>query len=78
MPWTLRRDVDPHRDAHLLERESFVCVTAETALEAASPEEFLERAVQFMNERTWGTLAAALTVPDVMQKRQRGRVWMPR
>ena len=51
------------------ERESFVCVTGETALDATSPHAFLEAAVELMNDRLWGTLAAAITVPDAWQKR---------
>lgn len=70
LPWTLRRDVDPERDPLLFERESFVCVTGETSLDADSPQEFLDLAVQFMNGRVWGGLAAGLTVPDSMRLKQ--------
>ena len=69
LPWTLRRGVDPESEPHLFERESFVCVTGETTLDADSPREFLDRAVDFMNERLWGTLAAGLTVPNSLRKR---------
>ncbi len=64
LPWTLRRDVAPATEPRLFQRESFVCVTGETALDAGSPLEFLDRAVDFMNDELWGTLAAGLTVPD--------------
>lgn len=74
LPWILRKAVDPEREPHLFAQESFVCVTGETSLEAASPLEFLDRAVDFMNERIWGTLAATLTVPDEMQKRHSTRM----
>jgi hypothetical protein len=69
LPWTLVTDADPEKTPHLFERESFVCVCAETALAADSPEEFLSRAVEFANERLWGTLAAAVTVPANLRKR---------
>jgi acyl-CoA reductase-like NAD-dependent aldehyde dehydrogenase len=72
LPWTLIRDADPNESPHLFEQESFVCVCAETALQAASPEEFLSRAVEFVNERLWGTLAAAVTVPSGLRKRSSG------
>ncbi len=72
LPWTLRRGVEPDIDGDLFSRESFVCVTAETMLDASSPREFLDRAVQFMNERIWGTLAVAITVPPSMQYRSEG------
>ena len=62
LPWTLLRDVDPERDADLFCEESFVCVTAETALEADSPEDFLDCASQLLNERLWGSLSVAVTV----------------
>lgn len=69
LPWTLRRDLQPDSTSHLFEEESFACVFGETALEAVSPVEFLNAAVDFANERMWGTLAAALTVPDEFAKR---------
>jgi acyl-CoA reductase-like NAD-dependent aldehyde dehydrogenase len=69
LPWVLRRGVDRESEPHLFERESFVCATGETAIDADSPEEFLDRAVQFMNDRTWGALAAGLTVPDSLRKK---------
>jgi hypothetical protein len=67
LPWLLRRNVHPEEAPELFTRESFVCVSSETALEADSPEDFLNRAVEFMNDRMWGTLAAALTIPDAMR-----------
>lgn len=74
LPWTLLRGVDPDRHPHLFERESFVCVTGETALDADTPEEFLDRSVDFMNERLWGTLAAGLTVPNSLRRRHAARL----
>lgn len=68
LPWALRRGVDAESEPLLFERESFVCVTGESAIDASSPTEFLDRAVQLMNDRIWGTLAAGLTVPDALQK----------
>jgi len=70
LPWTLRRGVNADRDPELFERESFVCVTGETALDATSPQTFLEAATELMNDRLWGTLAAAITIPDAWQKRE--------
>lgn len=64
LPWTLRRNLDPDRESHLFEQESFVCVTGEVSLDADSPLAFLNRAVDFMNDRIWGTLAATLTLPN--------------
>ncbi|MCR9296524.1 MAG: aldehyde dehydrogenase family protein [bacterium] len=69
LPWTLRRDVDPQQEPQLFQEESFTCVCGEMSLEANSPIEFLSRAVDFANHRMWGTLSAALTVPQDFQRR---------
>ncbi len=69
LPWTLVRDVDPCETSLFFDEESFVCICAETALDAESPQEFLEQAVGFMNERLWGSLCAAITVPPGFRKR---------
>lgn len=69
LPWTLRRGVTPDGEPHLFEQESFVCVAGETAIDAATPLEFLDKAVELANDRLWGTLAAALTVPDSLRKK---------
>ncbi len=68
LPWTLRRDLSRERELHLFERESFVCVTGEVTIDAATPEQFMDRAVDFMNEHIWGTLAASLTVPNEFRR----------
>jgi hypothetical protein len=62
LPWALVRDADPRTAPHLFCEESFVCVCAEIGLEASSEQDFLARAVEFANERLWGTLSAAVTV----------------
>jgi acyl-CoA reductase-like NAD-dependent aldehyde dehydrogenase len=72
LPWTLLRDADPQRMPHLFCEESFVCVCAEIGLDAGGDEEFLNAAVDFANERLWGTLSAALTVPPSFRKNPRG------
>ena len=48
LPWTLVRDVARDSDPHYFEEESFVCVCAETALDAATPEAFLEQVPDFV------------------------------
>jgi hypothetical protein len=68
LPWILRRSVEPQAEPILFQRESFVCVAGETALDAGSPLEFLDRAVDFMNDELWGTLAAGLTVPEEIRR----------
>ncbi|QDT41329.1 Aldehyde dehydrogenase family protein [Gimesia alba] len=71
LPWKLIRNADPSQSPHLFQEESFVCVCAETALEADSDTEFLERAVDFVNQEVWGTLCATITVPNAFQKTNR-------
>jgi hypothetical protein len=72
LPWTLIRDARPAASPHLFEEESFVCVCAETALDEPSPEKFLGTAVDFVNQRLFGTLSATLTLPDRFRKQHRG------
>lgn len=70
LPWTLRRNVNAHDEPHLFQEESFVCVCGETTLSAGSAAEFLASAVDLANERMWGTLSAAITVPREFAKQQ--------
>ena len=62
LPWTLVRDVHAEDSPHFFAEESFVCVCAETAFDAATPEEFLERVPDFVNDRLWGNLGAGLMI----------------
>ena len=68
LPWSFRRGLDISDDPQFFDEESFVCVFGETSLDAATPVEFLSAAVDFANERMWGTLSAALTVPQEFEK----------
>jgi acyl-CoA reductase-like NAD-dependent aldehyde dehydrogenase len=68
LPWTVIRDVQPKNSASLCSHESFVCVSADIAIDADSPEDFLKKAVTFSNENLWGTLAATLTVPNSFRR----------
>jgi acyl-CoA reductase-like NAD-dependent aldehyde dehydrogenase len=72
LPWTLLCDVDPQKTPHLFQEESFVCVCGETSLEAADDVDFLNKAVDFANDTLWGTLSAAVTVPNQFRKTKRG------
>ncbi len=68
LPWTLIRDVLPENSAGLCSHESFVCVCADIAIDADSPEDFLRKAVTFSNENLWGTLATTLTIPNSFRR----------
>lgn len=65
LPWALIPDVDPgpdNEDEICFSEEAFCGVMAETALDAESAAEFLDRAVDFCNERLWGTLNASILI----------------
>lgn len=62
LPWTLLRDVDLRRDPQLFAEESFVCVTAETALPVADAQQFVDQVADFVNAHCWGTLGAGVMV----------------
>jgi acyl-CoA reductase-like NAD-dependent aldehyde dehydrogenase len=63
LPWTLIRDVDTDDlDEMCYRAESFCSVLAESRLAASSVASFIQHAVEFANDRIWGTLNATLIV----------------
>ena len=62
VPWTFIPDVPAQPGEHALENEAFCGVLAETSLDTKDPAEFLEKAVDFANERCWGTLSVTVLV----------------
>jgi hypothetical protein len=65
VPWTVIPGLDPAAtDDICFRRESFSGLCGEVALEAPSIPEFLNRAVEFLNETVWGTLSATLLVNE--------------
>ncbi len=78
LPWTLVRDVSPDDDPLYFREESFVCVTAETALDAGSPEDFLDRVPDFVNERLRGTLGATIVVHPKLREQPGGEARLQR
>ena len=73
LPWLVRRDVDPERDAAWLEREWFLPAVAEVPLAAADVDAFCG-AAGALARRLPGTLAASVTVPDGLPTHDRRRV----
>jgi len=69
LPYTVLRDIDPQQSPHLVQEESFTCVTGELAIDADSDVEFLRKATETMNEGIWGTLGASLTIPKGFDQR---------
>ena len=63
LPWLLATGLDPRNAEEIcFTQEAFCSVASETALAAADPIEFLERAVAFANDALWGTLNAGIIV----------------
>jgi acyl-CoA reductase-like NAD-dependent aldehyde dehydrogenase len=70
VPFTLIPELDPDADDDLaLTTEAFAGVIAEVALDAPrTVVDYIEQAVEFCNERLWGTLAATILVhPDSLR-----------
>lgn len=63
LPWTFVPGLDPADTEDIcFKREAFFGLLAETALDAASPIEFLGKAVEFANQHLWGNLCATIVV----------------
>ena len=61
MAWTIVRDVDASNpDDICLNVEAFCALTSETALEATSTVDFIQKATDFCNDVVWGTLSMTL------------------
>lgn len=63
LPWTLVTGLEPEAKSEpLFAEESFAPIIVETAVGSSDPGEFLDQAVEFANNRLWGTLSAGLVV----------------
>ncbi len=63
LPWMLVAGIDPeNEDDVCFTTEAFCSLFAETALDATSVPEYIDRAVAFANEHVWGTLNATIIV----------------
>jgi hypothetical protein len=78
LPWTILRDVSPDDHPLYFREESFVCVAAETALDANSPEDFLDKVPDFVNERQRGTLGATIVVHPKLRQQAGGEARLQR
>lgn len=61
-PWGLLTGQEPSAAESMCRTEVFAPVLTEVAFDASSPAEFVEQAVEFCNERMWGTLGATVLV----------------
>lgn len=62
LPTALIPGLDPNTDHLAFREESFCAVTCETTLAGADAAEFLDHAVEFCNQRLYGTLNAGLVI----------------
>ncbi|MGZ3625229.1 MAG: aldehyde dehydrogenase family protein [Ktedonobacteraceae bacterium] len=63
LPWTLIADVDPESVEDVcFTTEAFCSLFAETALEAKSVPDYIDKAVDFANQHIWGSLNATIIV----------------
>jgi len=62
MPWALMKGLSPNVDEDIYSNEPFCSVLSETNLNATNTIEFLDKAVDFVNNKLWGTLTANLIV----------------
>lgn len=68
MPWALIKGLDPDSNETIYSNEPFCSVLTETTINTSDTIEFLERAVEFVNKKLWGTLTANLIVhPKTMK-----------
>jgi len=68
VPWTLIPDVPAKTGEYALSTEAFCGVIADTSLEAASAEDFIDKALAFANDTCWGTLSCmVLAHPDTQK-----------
>ncbi|MDO9392752.1 MAG: hypothetical protein Q7T42_02090, partial [Methylotenera sp.] len=63
LPWTFITGLDPNNENEILfHEEPFCAVLSEVQVGSKSPVEFLEKAVEFCNNKLWGTLNATIIV----------------
>ncbi len=61
LPWTVLRGLDPNaRDALAFNSEAFCSLMGETSLDTATPDQYVDAAVEFCNDVLWGTLSATV------------------
>jgi len=78
LPWALIPNLDSAADDPCFATEAFCSLLGETAIDAPTVADYVDRAVAFANERLWGTLSATLIVhpaslrdPDVARAVER-------
>jgi aldehyde dehydrogenase (NAD(P)+) len=63
LPWTFITGLDPENESEILFREEAFCsVLSEVEVGNQNPVDFLEKAVEFCNNKLWGTLNTTIIV----------------
>lgn len=68
LPWTLIPSLNPQTPDPLFQTEPFCSLVSVVELEPDSPVAFLDAAVQFANEKLWGTLTANLIIHPSLER----------
>ncbi len=68
VPWTLIPNVPPVAGEYALTEEAFCGILAEVAIESSTAPDFLVKAVEFANDRLWGTLSCTVLIDDRTQR----------
>ena len=68
VPWTLIPDVPAVTGEYALTEEAFCGVLAEVAIDAQTAPDFLTKAVDFANDRLWGTLSCTVLIDKHTQQ----------
>jgi acyl-CoA reductase-like NAD-dependent aldehyde dehydrogenase len=68
VPWTIIPDVPTVAGEYALIEEAFCGILAQVSIEADAAPEFLTKAVDFVNDRVWGTLSCTVLIDPQAQK----------
>ena len=69
LPWTVIANAAPDdaSTTHTCCNEAWTCVLTEIAVPSKTPKAFLTEAVEFCNDRCWGTLSCAIFIPPDLE-----------
>jgi acyl-CoA reductase-like NAD-dependent aldehyde dehydrogenase len=68
VPWTLIPSVPAVAGEYALTEEAFCGILAEVSIESQSAADFLTKAVEFANDRVWGTLSCTVLIDPRTQQ----------
>jgi len=69
LPWTTIFNVDSDNPEDIVfNREAWCAILAETAMSGDTPADYLAGAVEFCNEKVWGTLSCSIIASEETQK----------